>query len=40
MQNVGRRVAKALDQRFGPDRAPARTVGHAGVRDYAAADRA
>jgi peptidoglycan/LPS O-acetylase OafA/YrhL len=40
MQNVGRRVAKALDLRFGPDRAPVRTVGHAGVRDYAAADRA
>ncbi len=40
MQNVGRRVAKRLDLRFGPDRAPDRTVGHAGVRDYAAADRA
>ncbi|HEY1626074.1 MAG TPA: acyltransferase, partial [Streptosporangiaceae bacterium] len=39
MQNVGRRVAKRLDQRFGPDRAPVRDVGHAGVRDYAAADR-
>jgi len=38
MQNVGRRVAKRLDQRFGPDRAPARVVGHAGARDYAAAD--
>jgi peptidoglycan/LPS O-acetylase OafA/YrhL len=40
MQNVGRRVGKRLDQRFGPDRAPDRAVGHAGVRDYAAADRA
>jgi peptidoglycan/LPS O-acetylase OafA/YrhL len=40
MQNVGRRVAKRLDLRFGPDRAPDRAVGHAGARDYAAADRA
>src|ERR1700678_444485 len=40
MQNVGRRVAKRLDLRVGPDRAPDRAVGHAGAPDYAAADRA
>jgi peptidoglycan/LPS O-acetylase OafA/YrhL len=40
MQNVGRRVAKRLDLRYGPDRAPAHAVRHAGARDYAAADQA
>jgi peptidoglycan/LPS O-acetylase OafA/YrhL len=36
MQRVGRRVAKRLDLRFGPDHAPARTVRHADTREYAA----
>jgi peptidoglycan/LPS O-acetylase OafA/YrhL len=40
MQNLGRRVARRLDLRFGPDHAPERVVRHAGARDYAAADRA
>jgi len=40
MQNLGRRVAKRLDMRFGPDRAPERVVRHAGARDYATAERA
>jgi peptidoglycan/LPS O-acetylase OafA/YrhL len=39
MQSVGRRVAKRLDLRYGPDRLPERAVRHAGARDYAAADR-
>jgi peptidoglycan/LPS O-acetylase OafA/YrhL len=39
MQKVGRRVAKWLDLRFGPDRAPERAVRHAGARDYATAER-
>jgi peptidoglycan/LPS O-acetylase OafA/YrhL len=36
MQRVGRRVAKRLDLRFGPDHAPVRAVRHADTRDYAA----
>jgi peptidoglycan/LPS O-acetylase OafA/YrhL len=39
MQNLGRRVSKWLDLRFGPDRAPAHVVRQASARDYAA-DRA
>ncbi len=40
MQNAGRRVAKRLDARFGPDQVPARPVRHAGVRDSSVAGRA
>lgn len=40
MQNVGRRVAKWLDARLGPDQAPAPVVRHAGVRDTSVAGRA
>lgn len=40
MQNAGRRVARRLDLRYGPDRVREEPVRHAGARDYAAADRA
>ncbi|HEX6518774.1 MAG TPA: acyltransferase [Streptosporangiaceae bacterium] len=40
MQTLGRKVGKWLDTQFGPDRAPARAVGHAGVRDTSVAGRA
>lgn len=40
MQNAGRRVAKRLDARYGPDQVPAKAVRHAGVRDTSVAGRA
>ena len=40
MQNVGRRVGKWLDVRYGPDNAPAPVIRHAGVRETSVAERA
>jgi peptidoglycan/LPS O-acetylase OafA/YrhL len=37
MQNAGRRVARWLDTRFGPDQVRTSAVRHAGVRDTSVA---